>query len=343
MLAYSFAPFCSFSLTPHQSSTSRRKAFTLVELIVVIGVIAVLVALLLPAVQQIREASRRTVCLNNIRQLVLASHSFESVKGHLPPGVLASPIQGRTQGFWPREQGLHKPSYIGTKVFLLPYLELDSLDRKFATNRSIDTGDLDAWWKFPEPMGSQILETATNKISTFSCPSDRGHKHAQSIYLFVHAHDTRVRRGRTIGKEFLARTNYMSCAGALGAAEQQENDEYWHSFTGIYYNRSAVGFGHITDGASNVIAFGETASNTISRNGDPADYSWVCDGMPTAWGIHGSGPGGKYYQYKSKHKGDLVSVAMADGSCRSVSPAIELTTLHRLSGKSDGFEIGLVE
>ena len=302
----------------------------------VIAIIAVLVGMALPAVQKLREASRRSICLNNVRQLVLASHHYESAHGYLPPGVLASPIQGRTSGFSPPRLGQNKPSYIGTKVFLLPYLELENLDRRFATNRSIETGDQDAWWKFPEPMGSQILETASNKISTFLCPSDRGHKHAESIFVFVHAHDTRVRRGRTRGKEFLARTNYMSCAGALGAAEESEFDDYWHSFTGIFYNRSAVGFGHISDGTSNVIAFGETASNTVSKNGRPADYSWVCDGMPTAWGIHGNSDGGEYYQYKSKHHGNLVSIAMADGSCRSVTPKIELLTLHRLSGKADG-------
>lgn len=319
---------------------TSRTGFTLAELIVVIAVIAVLVAMALPAVQKIREASRRSICLNNVRQLALASHQFESVHGFLPPGVVASPIIGRTSGFSPPQPGLNKPSYIGTKVFLLPFMELENLSRNFATNRSIDTGDVDAWWRFPEPMGSQILETASAKIGSFVCPSDRGHKHAQSIYLFVHAHDTRVRRGRARGKEFLARTNYMSCSGALGAAEESEFDDYWHAFTGIFYNRSAVGFGHITDGTSNVIAFGETASNTVDQTDLPADYSWVCDGMPTAWGIHGNTDGGEYYQYKSKHHGNLVSMAMADGSCRSVTPAIELVTLHRLSGKADGNLVG---
>lgn len=316
-----------------------KQGFSLTELVVVIAVIAVLIGMAMPAIQQAREVSRRTVCLNNVRQLVLASHSYESANGRLPPGVLASPIAGATYGFSPPKPGIRKPNYIGTKVFLLPYMDLDNLSRNFVTNRSIDTGDLDSWWKFPEPMGSQIIESATHKINQFLCPSDQGHKHAESIFLFVHAHDTKVRRGRTVGREYLARTNYMSCAGALGIAERDTQDEYWHAFTGVFYNRSAVGFGHITDGTSNVIAFGETASNTVSNDGNPADYSWVCDGMPTAWGIYGGGESGEYFQYKSQHRGHLVSVAMTDGSCRSVAPTIELLTLHRLAGKSDGFAI----
>ena len=132
----------------------------------------------------------------------------------------------------------------------------------------------------------------------------------------------------------------MSCSGALGAAEQGQFDDYWHAFTGVFYNRSETQFGHIQDGSSNVIAFGETASNTLSRDGRPADYSWVCDGMPTAWGIYdGQGEGGHYYQYKSKHAGNLVAVSMVDGSSRFVSAAIDLSTWHQLAGKSDGFAV----
>lgn len=317
----------------------RRYGFTLTELIVAIGIIAALIAMLLPVVEQVRESSRRIVCLNNIRQLSLASLNYETAHGELPPGLLASPIPGKTKGFNPQIPGISKPNFIGTKVFLLPFLELDNLNQQFSTNRSVETGDKNSWWKFPEPAGGNIIESASTEISSFLCPSDRGHKRAESIFLYVHARDNRVTRGRTVGKEYLSRTNYMSCAGALGGVEIGDRDDYWHSFTGIYFNRSTVPIGHISDGTSNVIAFGETASNTVSSDGRPADYSWVCDGMPTAWGIHGSADGGSYFQYKSKHRGNLVSFAMADGSCRSVTPSIELLALLRLSGKSDGAEV----
>src|SRR5947207_1363304 len=118
---------------PTLLKTAQRRAFTLIELLVVIAIIGVLIGLLLPAVQKVREAAARIKCANNLKQIGLALHSFENVNGRFPPAyVTADPYaNGTAYGISYGDQYRNGPSGFAWGVFLLPYLEQGALFQKF--------------------------------------------------------------------------------------------------------------------------------------------------------------------------------------------------------------------
>jgi prepilin-type N-terminal cleavage/methylation domain-containing protein len=131
-----------------------RRGFTLVELLVVIAIVAVLIGLLVPAVQKVREAAARIQCGNNLKQLGLSAHDYHDVNQHLPPGV----------GYYPTAPN----GVFGTYHFhLLPYLEQDNL-----FNSSLGSVSL------PPPDGPTVVHYPGNnnvygqKVAAFLCPSD---------------------------------------------------------------------------------------------------------------------------------------------------------------------------
>lgn len=139
---------------PELSTTAQPRGFTLVELLVVIAIVAILIGLMLPAVQQAREAARRTQCGNNLRQLGLAAHHHHDQLGRLPPGM-----------------GFHPPADNGVwgQYFfhLLPYVELDNLYRNALGSVP-----------FPPPIGLTTIHYPGNNnvysqpVPIFVCPSD---------------------------------------------------------------------------------------------------------------------------------------------------------------------------
>ncbi|MGL6095997.1 MAG: DUF1559 domain-containing protein [Fimbriiglobus sp.] len=134
----------------------RRKGFTLIELLVVIAIIAILIGLLLPAVKKVREAAARMQCTNNLKQIGLACHSFESAFGFFPPARLdAAP------GFPVTEFGVPAPAtgtiQHGPGTLILPYIEQDNLYRTY--NFSLT---------FSDPGNANAIRT---QVKTFVCPS----------------------------------------------------------------------------------------------------------------------------------------------------------------------------
>ncbi|WP_165224083.1 DUF1559 domain-containing protein [Aquisphaera insulae] len=131
----------------------RTRAFTLIELLVVIAIIAVLIALLLPAVQSAREAARRAQCINNLKQVGLAMHNYESANSSLPPGV-----KGCCWGTWLN--------------FVLPFMEGNNLFNAYnfvGNNRYEDLGIQNGQFRYA---GAANTTVTYSHISAYQCPSD---------------------------------------------------------------------------------------------------------------------------------------------------------------------------
>ncbi len=214
------------------SRARARHAFTLVELLVVIAIIGILVGLLLPAVQNAREAARRTQCFNNLRQIGLALHNYESAYRRFPSGWISGDLSGEPGWGW--------------SVALFPFIEQNNMYQSIDTNVPIE-----------DPMHE---EARLYVVPTFLCPSDigdnlfeigEGHGHHHHP---IHASpgSDRVDDGDKLFK--IAKSNY---SGVFGTAEIEENP---YDADGVFFGNSQIRLRDIYDGLSNTMIVGERSS-----------------------------------------------------------------------------------
>jgi len=217
-----------------------RKGFTLIELLVVIAIIAVLIGLLLPAVQKVRDAAARTQCSNNLKQIGLALHNYHDVNNKLPPGV-------ENTGEYPAgtgaNQGYHP--YWSWMALMMPFYEQQNLYNAadaFAHTGS-PTGAPYTWW----PWGGFWLSPMTpanpalgQVVKTLFCPSDS-------------------RQAATITGAQAGLNGSVAFTGYLGVASSGEGNEKFNGgiSNGILYYMSTTRITDITDGTSNTLMVGE--------------------------------------------------------------------------------------
>ena len=229
-------------LSPDRRGAAPRPGFTLIELLVVIAIIAVLIALLLPAVQAAREAARRAQCVNNLKQIGLGLHNYESSNGCFPPGALSHYVNGD-------KTTAQKNNWdFSVHVRILGAMENQALYNACNFSHGI----------FNDPIGTPINSTvATTAISTFVCPSG-----PSATWNFQGA-TAPLGNSRAPGNSYFA-----SLGSTLEFASNQTGGPPNGPFPFYGPNGSAIGINTIQDGTSNTIGFGEwrIGSGTLGRN-----------------------------------------------------------------------------
>ena len=307
----------------------KRIGFTLIELLVVIAIIAVLVGLLLPAVQKVREAASRMSCQNNLKQIGLAAMNYESTYSKMPPGYLG-PLQNETQvGNNPTAV-----QFVSVLVLLLPYVRAK---QRLQWHRS-ETGHQQSGQKLVDR--SEHVDGGPHSNQNLSVPIDRripvharrvgGWPFRQRSHIHHIAYTTAVyNASQETGPngELLGRTNY---GGVNGDPRKGTYPDY-NKYQGIFTNRSKTGITQITDGTSNTLMFGEFLGGADPTPGGPPKYagSWMGFGcLPTLTGLAGSGPNQPdWTQFSSRHNG-VVQFCFADGSVHALNQGARIGCFH---------------
>lgn len=212
----------------------RRKAFTLIELLVVIAIIAILMALLLPAVQKVRAAADRMHCASNMRQIGIALHNFHNDFRILPASGWTSAGPGNPAG-----------RYVGWRAVLTPYIEQDNIRARYDLGRH--------WWEAPNVTLGGII------VKIYHCPSTTDRKVVDSAVA------KNPRPAMTFDPP-LAPTDYEAIMGVQASVNPARYATAGTNRSAMFRN-SQVPLSHVYDGTSNTIAIVECAARPLMFRG----------------------------------------------------------------------------
>lgn len=323
----------------------RRRGFTLIELLVVIAIIAILIGLLLPAVQKVREAAARAKCSNNLHQLGIAAHSYHDTNGRLP-GAIASTC---CNGTW--------------VIPLLPHMEqlaMYNLYQNYGGSDSVASG-------MPSPVKSKIryggspnnTNVTTKRLAVLTCPSDK--ENAPISNITNHNYAAVSGNGATAGSNPATAVPPNKPTGWVsrqGMFDHTITDMIISGGT-VSPNQRKVKLTDVTDGLTNTIMFGEVLQGQSS---DLRGFVWWIGAatVSTFYPPNTTNPdrthqnckndplvglpcvnGAPYVNsMRSRHTGG-INVAIGDGSVRFVRSSIAPNIWVWAGGSSDGQVITL--
>jgi prepilin-type N-terminal cleavage/methylation domain-containing protein/prepilin-type processing-associated H-X9-DG protein len=293
-------------------NTLRRLGFTLIELLVVIAIIAVLIGLLLPAVQKVREAAARAKCANNLKQIGLAIHNYHDVNRLMPPSRLG-------------------PQYASWCVLILPYLEMEALYKQ---------------WDLTMTYYQQSVTAQTTAVNLFFCPTRRSPPMLSTQYEVSgtgipdsQEHPGSLGDYACNGGQFSGPVvDNPACNGVMCMADGQTA------------NNRGIALTDITDGTSNTFLVGEKhaplskwgqsgpsfGEGSVYNGEFPRNFARIA-GAPSF--SLGQGPddlaGPWHCKFGSYHPG-VCQFLFADGRVAALNNSTDLATLQALAVRNDG-------
>jgi prepilin-type processing-associated H-X9-DG protein len=327
-------------------------------MLVVIGIIAILLGITLPAVQKVRDAGFRTQCQNNLHQLGLACHNYQGTHGVLPPGYLGPLNQPPVPdtacfGNAPMAQGILDGQCVGLMDYLLPFFDQGNVFRMIGdtdvfgnavpfewglrslgakgtagcggTINSPTCGGGNNWWANAGNYG-----LSTSQIKLLICPAAYMDPNGcDGVFI---CEQIQINGAMTMLAGYKAApfdparsnpapalTNYLGVAGSRGI----NSDPVWGRYSGLFDNRSETMLSRVTDGTANTLMLGEGLGK-YDPNGEKIPWSWMGMGAVGTWQGLGGPVVARYDQFASRHTG-VVNFCFADGSVHGMARAVDRT------------------